>query len=100
MAHENQYKYLQPPTIEQIEAVIKAANVTDKHFERFHGIFPGAICDVRRGKRNMPVKHWHLFFETAEPKLVKPLVAPPPETPKQRTIPEPTPNSSRAKNLT
>lgn len=100
MIHENAYKYLLPPTIEQIDAVVKAANVNAAQFERFHGIFAGCIRDIRCGKRNMPAKYWHLFFDTADPSVVKAVADSPPETPKQRTIPKPAPKSSRAKNLT
>src|SRR5688572_24220235 len=67
MVHENNYKYLKAPTIEQIEAVVKAANVSESQFERFHGIYFGAIREVRMGKREMPAKYWHLFLEAPQP---------------------------------
>lgn len=65
MIHNNNFKYLSPPTIEQIEAVVKAANVSEIQFERFHRIYIGCIKQVRLGIRPMPAKHWHLFFETS-----------------------------------
>lgn len=65
MIHENNFKYLSPPTIEQIEAAVKAANVTIPQFERFHNIYPGCIRQIRFGSKQMPPQHWHLFFETS-----------------------------------
>lgn len=86
MIHENNFKYLSPPTIEQIEAAVKAANVTESQFERFHNIYFGAICEVRMGKREMPTKHWHIFFETENSKTGKISGIQTPNTTEKRTI--------------
>lgn len=64
MPEENKFKYLRAPTIEQIDAAVKSAGVTDAQFERFHKIYPTCIYQVRCGFREMPAKHWHIFFET------------------------------------
>lgn len=61
--HPNRYKFLKAPTIEQIEAVVKKAGVTETQFERYYGLYARAICYARSGYREMPVKYWHLFLE-------------------------------------
>lgn len=61
--HPNCRRWLRPPTIEQIEAVIKASGVTVPHFEKYHGIYDGCIRHIRLGDKKMPVQHWHLFLE-------------------------------------
>lgn len=61
--HPNALRWLQPPTIEQIDAVVKKAGVSESRFEDFHGIYFGCICHVRIGFRDMPIKHWHLFLD-------------------------------------
>jgi|SRR5688572_7726058 len=66
MVHENNYKYLKAPTIEQIEAVVKAANVSESQFERYHGIYEQCIKQVRMGLREMPSKYWHLFLDAPQ----------------------------------
>lgn len=64
--HPNKLKWLNPPTIEQIEAVYKKLNVSGADFERFYGMPKGMIAKVRRGDKPMPAKYWHLFFEEPE----------------------------------
>jgi len=61
--HPNAKKWLTPPTIEQIDAVVKASGVSELQFERFHDIYPGCIKKVRFGGYRIPVQYWHLFLE-------------------------------------
>lgn len=61
--HPNAKRWLKPPTIEQIDAVVKASGASEPMFESYHGIYIGCIIHVRMGFRNMPLKHWHLFLE-------------------------------------
>lgn len=85
MPHPNKFKYLKAPTIEQIEAVVKKAGVTDAQFERYNHIHEGAIKKIRQGKKQMPTKHWHLFFETYPSHGVFSVAKPTSQTPKPRT---------------
>lgn len=66
MVNENNFKFLAPPTQEQIDKVLKAAGVSEAQFERYHGMYVGLITHVRIGFKKLPSKHWHLFLE--EPK--------------------------------
>lgn len=62
--HPNHYKYLKAPTVEEMEAVIKASGVCDAQFERFHQMHTCSIKFHRMGYRTMPAKYWHLFLES------------------------------------
>lgn len=83
MPHPNKYKFLAPPTIEQIEAVIKKSGANESHFEAYHGMYRGCISNHRIGFRKVPLKFWHLFLEdtrTAPNKLtnISPIKTPAP----------------------
>jgi hypothetical protein len=69
--HPNYYKYIHPPTIEQIEKVVRPLGISDAHFERIHGMNPGCIKWVRMGIRRMPVQHWHLFLGEPDAPIAK-----------------------------
>lgn len=97
MIHNNNFKYLSPPTIEQIEAAVKAANVSESQFERFHHIYEGCIRKIRYGSKQMPPQHWHLFFETTPvPKSVPNITPKPAEI---RAIDEAIAEENRMKNF-
>lgn len=84
MVHENNFKYLSAPTIEQIESVVKAVGVSEAQFERYYNLYDGAITHVRIGFRQLPAHYWHIFFEPQ--KLTNKKANPKPaETPIQRT---------------
>lgn len=61
--HPNTKRWLNPPTIEQIEAAVKKAGVSEFQFERYHGIYRGCIKNIRLGLRHMPSPYWHLFLD-------------------------------------
>lgn len=91
--HPNFYKWLKAPTIEQIDAVIKKAGVTQSQFERYYGIYPRAIAHVRCGASDLPAKYWHLFFEEPKKKVSDPVRytkkidrQPPQKVRKKRTV--------------
>lgn len=60
--HPNAKRWLKPPTIEQIDAVVKASGTSESQFERFYGIYPNCIAGIRYGDKRMPVQFWHLFL--------------------------------------
>lgn len=62
-AEENKKKYLHAPTIQQIDEFVKECKVSYYRFELFFGIARGTIKDVRAGKKEFPVKYWHIIFE-------------------------------------
>jgi hypothetical protein len=64
---ENKIKYLTPPPIEMIEAFISKVGVSTSQFERYFGIPLTTIDAIRRGKRKMPPKFWHIFYEAVLP---------------------------------
>lgn len=76
--HPNKYKWLRPPTIEQIKAKLEELNVSGWQFERFHGMPQNCIAKVACGIP-LPVKFWHFFLE--EPKEL-------PEQEESKKLPE------------
>lgn len=64
MIHPNRLIFLKAPTIEEVEAVVKKAGVSESQFERYHQIAPATIRRLRFGIRPMPAKHWHLFLSS------------------------------------
>jgi hypothetical protein len=82
--HPNKYKYLKAPTIEQIEAVVAKAGVSDAQFERHYGLYDGCLSHVYMGLKPMPAKYWHLFFDPATRTTTKPTTASTPITPQHR----------------
>lgn len=63
MIHPNTFKYLKAPTVEQIEAAVKAAGVSQAQFERYYHLHKDAIRFCLKGLRTMPSKYWHIFYE-------------------------------------
>lgn len=74
--HPNARRWLSPPTIEIIDAVVKASGSSELQFERYHGIYPGCIKNIRLGGKRMPIQFWHLFYAEGKalPSLVSNLV--------------------------
>ncbi|MBP6477757.1 MAG: hypothetical protein KBA90_13285 [Chitinophagaceae bacterium] len=69
--HPNCRRWLRPPTIEQIEAVVKASGSSELQFERYYGIYTGCIKNIRLGVKKMPVQYWHIFLEDKESVVAK-----------------------------
>lgn len=63
MEHPNHYKYLRPPTPEELDKVIKALGLSGRQFERYFGLYRKCVCHTMTGWRPMPAKYWHLVFE-------------------------------------
>lgn len=82
--HPNAKKWLQPPTIEQVDAVVKKSGASEPMFESFYGIAIGCIAKFRCGYRNIPLKHWHIFLEDNNSNIHKYV----PKTPRQRILPK------------
>ena len=84
--HPNAKRWLKPPTIEQIDAVVKKSGVSELQFERFYNIYPGCIKKVRFGGYRVPVQYWHIFLEGKESMVPKsvPIFNPQTATPKQK----------------
>lgn len=89
--HPNAKRWLKPPTIEQIDAAVKASGTSEPKFEAFYGLSLGCIAKVRCGFRQMPVKHWHIFLEDTKTNIHKPL---------HRSNPISVPSKPRVKNDT
>jgi hypothetical protein len=87
--HPNALRWLHPPTIEIIDAVIKKHNISETRFEDFYGIYFGCIRQVRMGIRSMPVQHWHLFFDTPQSPDSRPASKSTPKQPNKRTKAKP-----------
>lgn len=62
--HQNQLKYIKAPTIEMIDKVIEAHGVNEKQFGRFYGFYETCIQQIRKRKRQLPVHHWHVIYES------------------------------------
>lgn len=60
----NMQKYLKAPTAEQVKKVIDACQVPMTHLERFFGIPKGNFKQILYGGRNLPIKYWHIIYET------------------------------------
>lgn len=60
--HPNAKRWLKPPTMEQVDAVVSASGASEPRFEAFYGMSIGTIAKARCGFRSIPVKHWHLFL--------------------------------------
>src|SRR5687767_12191504 len=63
LVHPNLYKYKVPPTVEMINQVVEASGLTDTKFEFVHDMYKRSIKQARRGYRQIPIQHWHLFYE-------------------------------------
>lgn len=59
----NRKKYAGPPSVEKINAHIKFLDMTSPHFEKYFGIPDGTIALIRIGKRDLPVRFWHIIYE-------------------------------------
>lgn len=62
--HINKLNYLKPPSLEMVEETLKKSGVSAAQFERFHGMYIGCITNLRIGFREIPARHWHLFYES------------------------------------
>lgn len=67
--HKNFLKYKYPPTYEQVMEVIKKSGLSIMRFEAIHGMYNNCVNKLKRNNRNIPVQHWHLFYED-EKKLI------------------------------
>lgn len=64
---DNRRRYLQAPTIEQIDEFVAICKVSYYRFEDFYGMPKGTIKVVKTGYMAMPVKFWHIFYEKIIP---------------------------------
>lgn len=72
MITENNTKYLNPPTLQLIDSVIKRFGVSESQFERFFGIPKGTIKNIRyESDRMLPSKFWHLFYDPQYDKIMR-----------------------------
>ena len=60
-------KYEKSPTKKEVDYIARISGMTKKAFARFYGINEETFADFRKGKRPLPEKHWHLFFDPPKP---------------------------------
>lgn len=66
-ADRNRKKYLHAPTYKQIAAYMKKLKVSGAKFERFFGMSEATIRKIKQGKRELPVRFWHIIYEEVTP---------------------------------
>jgi hypothetical protein len=59
-------KYLTAPSAQLMKEVIKDAGVRTTQFERYFGVSKDTIRHAIKGRRDLPIKHWPLFYEWKE----------------------------------
>lgn len=59
--------YLKPPTIEQVFSFVEEVGVKYSHFENYYGMHKGILKNVKCGNKNIPKKHWWIFYERIVP---------------------------------
>lgn len=63
LAERNFLKYIDPPSFELIEEVIRKSKLkTGTRFERYHNIAKDSIRSYKKGKP-FARKYWHIFYE-------------------------------------
>lgn len=68
IAELNFKKYAQPPSWDQIETLVKEMNLSYLAFEKFYGITPRYLSQIKLGVKRLPPQHWHIIYERIKPK--------------------------------
>lgn len=60
---ENMSKYPCQPSWDIIQSFLDEVGMGMTHCERFYGIPYNVLCQVKSGKKLLPIKYWHIFYE-------------------------------------
>lgn len=59
---ENKKKYGRPPSLEEINMVLKVLKIKDSKLETFFGMPADTMKRIRWCGRTIPRRYWHLFY--------------------------------------
>ena len=60
---ENKSKYKRPPTWDMVQSFADELGMDIMHFERFYGIPYSTLTQVKNGRKPLPIRYWHIFYE-------------------------------------
>jgi len=63
-AEDNIARYLNQPTVQKVESVIKYMRINKQMAEKLFGIPAGMLRQYTGGfRKTLPAQYWHIFFE-------------------------------------